>query len=292
MPSYDYAADDARADIADAENNARAADAHFTCGHCHQLAKFSELTQLSICCGWTRENEQIANNEEPTHMETRSYQTVDKSAWGRGPWQQEPDKVQWQDEATGLPCLIVRAWSGALCGYVGVAEGHPLFGKDYSQCVQPQNHKAHEGDEEQWHHSCTPGGILSAHGGITFADFCTPHEQEDYAKWLDLMERSKVEAAQYPRGDAARRVKEQSHLIGRYEAWREQRQASSICHIPGQGEPDRVWWFGFDCAHSGDSCPGSDGLLKYGFGGEACYRDLAYVRDQVAGLARQLKALA
>lgn len=26
-----------------------------------------------------------------------------------------------------------------------------------------------------------------------------------------------------------------------------------ICHVPKPGEPDDVYWFGFDCAHSGDS---------------------------------------
>jgi hypothetical protein len=56
LPSYDYERDDELADIADSENNARAADAHFTCGHCHQLAKFSELTGYSNCCGWTPED--------------------------------------------------------------------------------------------------------------------------------------------------------------------------------------------------------------------------------------------
>ena len=57
-------------------------------------------------------------------METIEYRTMDKSVWGPGPWQNEPDKRQWQDEATGLPCLIVRNSMGALCGYVGVSEGH------------------------------------------------------------------------------------------------------------------------------------------------------------------------
>ncbi len=41
-------------------------------------------------------------------MEKIEYRTVDKTGWGEGPWQSEPDKRQWQDEATGLPCLIVR----------------------------------------------------------------------------------------------------------------------------------------------------------------------------------------
>lgn len=54
LPSYDYERDDARANEADSINASRAADAHFTCGHCHQLARFSELTGLSICCGWGR----------------------------------------------------------------------------------------------------------------------------------------------------------------------------------------------------------------------------------------------
>jgi hypothetical protein len=64
-------------------------------------------------------------------MKRIEYRSVDKSTWGPGPWQDEPDKVQWQDEATGLPCLIVRGPSGAWCGYVGVPRPHPSYGEDY-----------------------------------------------------------------------------------------------------------------------------------------------------------------
>lgn len=64
-------------------------------------------------------------------MEARSWNSVDKSAWGDGPWQSEPDKMQWQDEATGFACLIVRDPMGALCGYVGVPETHPAHGLSY-----------------------------------------------------------------------------------------------------------------------------------------------------------------
>jgi hypothetical protein len=72
----------------------------------------------------------------------------DKSQWPeRGPWDNEPDKAQWQDEATGLACLMLRARSH-WCGYVGVPETHPAFEKDYS----------------------TVGADV--HGGLTFADFC------------------------------------------------------------------------------------------------------------------------
>lgn len=80
--------------------------------------------------------------------ERRYENVVDKSAWGEGPWQSEPDKVQWTDPTTGLPCLIVRSPSGALCGYVGIAEGHPAFEQDYSNVD------------------------VEVHGGLTYADHC------------------------------------------------------------------------------------------------------------------------
>jgi hypothetical protein len=76
-------------------------------------------------------------------------------------------------------------------------------------------------------------------------------------------------------------------------------EASSICHIPEPGRSDDVWWFGLDCAHSGDVTPKVNALLKslsVDFlrptprRGEI-YRDLAYVKDQVEELALQLKAL-
>jgi hypothetical protein len=69
-------------------------------------------------------------------VEHRAWRTADKTRWGNGPWQDEPDKEQWADEATGLPCLVVRGPGGALCGYAGVPEGHPWFGEDY-EAVTP-----------------------------------------------------------------------------------------------------------------------------------------------------------
>ncbi len=86
-------------------------------------------------------------------MKTLEYRTIDKSKWHTGEWQNEPDKAQWRDEETGLPCLIVRGPHGAWCGYVGVSKGHPCYGLDYD--------KAHE---------ATP---LDIHGGLTFASGCS-----------------------------------------------------------------------------------------------------------------------
>ena len=66
-----------------------------------------------------------------------------------------PDKVQWSDAATGLPCLAVRHTElGNWCGYVGVAQDHPLHGKGYADAD------------------------VDVYGGLTFAGQCGPEEDE------------------------------------------------------------------------------------------------------------------
>lgn len=79
---------------------------------------------------------------EPPHFE------MPKELWGDGPWQTEPDRLEWRDAFSGLPCLIVRNAVGALCGYVGVPPGHPWHGKNYDD-VDAQ-----------------------AHGGLTYSAAC------------------------------------------------------------------------------------------------------------------------
>lgn len=165
-------------------------------------------------------------------MKTIEYAVIDRAAlrWPAGPWDGEPDKVQWPDAATGLPCLAVRnGYSGNWCGYVGVAEGHPYFEKNY--------------DDE--------GIDVSVHGGLTFAAACRPGSTE----------------------------------------------AGGICHVPEPGEPEHVWWLGFDCAHWQDYCPNDVvmGLERgYPFGRTegSTYRTLDYVREQCASLAEQLNKVA
>lgn len=53
-----------------------------------------------------------------------TYGIADRSAWRPGPWDDEPDKVQWIDEATGFHCIVLRQASH-WCGYVGLPAGHP-----------------------------------------------------------------------------------------------------------------------------------------------------------------------
>lgn len=65
-------------------------------------------------------------------------------------------------------------------------------------------------------------------------------------------------------------------------------------HLPGQ-EDDGKWWFGFDCAHSGDLLPRDSQnwarLFAEGRSDRPVYRDLTYVRAECSKLARQLQEL-
>lgn len=66
----------------------------------------------------------------------------------------------------------------------------------------------------------------------------------------------------------------------------------NICHVAQPGEPDDVWWFGFDCAHSGDLVLGMDQAYRATGLGErgGSYRSLAYVRAETIRLADQIIA--
>lgn len=57
----------------------------------------------------------------------------------------------------------------------------------------------------------------------------------------------------------------------------------AICHVPKPGEPDDVWWIGFDCAHSGDVVPAHGPFSPYD-----SYKDAHYVVREVESLASQL----
>lgn len=164
-------------------------------------------------------------------MSERTYTTVDKTTWPRGEWDNEPDKIQWVDEATGLDCLIHRhPRLGHLCGYVGVPSSHPLHGLDYNDAYDVLRPT---GDDE-WPNT--------GHGDITYAAACQDTDDE----------------------------------------------SKGICHVPEPGRPHDVWWFGFDCAHSGDLSPNS-GYIG-GFEYER-YRDVPYVKRCTAEFAQTLAAV-
>ena len=76
-------------------------------------------------------------------------------SWKKGPWDKEPDKVQWLDTSTGLHCLAKRNGLGAWCGYVGVSKSHPYFGIEYDAIPN-----------------------INCHGGLTYSDFCQEEDKE------------------------------------------------------------------------------------------------------------------
>jgi hypothetical protein len=219
-------------------------------------------------------------------MKTMEWRTFDKSAWGPGPWQNEPDKMQYRDKGTGYPCLIVRNNSGALCGYVGVPKGHPAYEKSYDVSWYDEN-----GKERQMTPFEQAMSNIAVHGGLTFADHCTPHAPEDWKKFKKKMSSKalKAEARKFPQGDAAKKLHDWGQGLESYEAYVALKQAKTICHIPGPDEPDDIYWLGFDCNHAGDRSPSYE---RYRIKGDRdTYKKLDYVKREIRSLAKQLKEI-
>lgn len=80
--------------------------------------------------------------------------------------------------------------------------------------------------------------------------------------------------------------------------------AFGVCHIPDPGEPDDVWWIGFDCAHFQDLIPEMNKLRRQmpelqilyketeAEGYPDTYKTLGWVEAEIADLAKQLKEVA
>lgn len=69
--------------------------------------------------------------------------------------------------------------------------------------------------------------------------------------------------------------------------------AVGICHVPSPGEPEDVYWFGYDCGHYTDTQPGLRATIRAlggsgaPFPGES-YKTLTYVQAECATLCDQL----
>ncbi len=79
-------------------------------------------------------------------IETHEAHIVDRAGWARGPWDDEPDRLEWHHR--GMPCLMLRNWCGVWCGYVAVNPDHPYYGQAYSEM----------------------DGDIEVHGGLTYSD--------------------------------------------------------------------------------------------------------------------------
>lgn len=80
---------------------------------------------------------------------------VDKSAWAAGPWQDEPDRVDFI--AHGFACLALRhPQHGHFCGYVGVPRKHPAYGRPPAELAALAMH----GYDINYAAPCDEGGLV------------------------------------------------------------------------------------------------------------------------------------
>lgn len=192
-----------------------------------------------------------------------AWTNADKDEWGVGEWTREPDKVQWKDAATGLDCLILRGPIGALCGYVGVQASHPWHGIEYNWCSRPeatQRGVRPEDKGEQYSlYSDDPKSFYRRH--IIKNRSCDK-------EWCDHRPESLCDV--------------HGGLTFSGACHETDDPGKGICHVSASP----VWWFGFDCSHSGDESPGMPTRFRDGW-----YKGVWYVRRQVEKLAQQIAAV-
>lgn len=134
-----------------------------------------------------------------------------------GPWDTEPDTKNFEVE--GLPCVMSRGPSGHWCGYVGIPEGHRLYGKDYTATVKvPPEILERPIDVDKV-------GVINV--------FCAGLSDSEAMKdgYIDIVLAFDVHGGL---------------------TWARDEPAGGVDH------PDGYWWFGFDCAHVGDLSPKYD----------------------------------
>jgi hypothetical protein len=217
-----------------------------------------------------------------------------KEKWGDGPWTLEPDRLEF--EAHGFPCLLNRApVTGAWCGYVAVPPGHPLHGV--------------------WYGGCFKGCRKERKSYVSKKSIEAARRKGETAKLNMLVAMRNLQKSKMFK---RQRKEHPRHVCG----WRANHSPESIlsvhggitfsgechgpiCHKPKPGEPDNVWWYGFDCAHSGDLSPAMEARLAQlrtvipGFpdrseilaGFRDVYRTMEYAKEETERLARQLASV-
>lgn len=107
---------------------------------------------------------------------------VDRTGWPAGVWDSEPDELEWKDEGSGLKCRMMRhALMGHWCGWVGIHEGHRLFGVETSEI------------EMSVHGGLTTCGWMDGDQGTWWLGFDCGHAYDfcpAKAQWMKLWKRA------------------------------------------------------------------------------------------------------
>lgn len=207
-------------------------------------------------------------------MTLRTYRHLPRAGWLPGPWLTEPDRVEWVDEATRLPCLVLRREGlGHLCGYVGVPPDHPAHGLNYDGITQAETDEK----RRRW-------------------DEMMERQRDLREKGLDFEEAMK--AAMHggtpfdpkPVGAGELVAELRAHGGLTFAGPRQGYKALDGVGFVREDLADTDWWFfGFDCAHAFDAtgfaAPMAFLLASLQVGE---YRDVTYVMDECSDLAAQL----
>lgn len=242
-----------------------------------------------------------------------------KARWGDGPWANEPDRVQFTDQATGYPILLRRTdHTGCWCGYVGIPKDHPYFQKTDDKHTPSSRDLfmklSHDALKKYGGFSQMPEGAvpdvleqhpdyepklyeLDCHGGVTYTGAGTEFTKEEWLKWRSKMLSRLPEAEYYPNGDAARDWREWEREVNDCEAWIAKCKLTYVCLELEPSDPE-YWFVGFDCAHASDLMPALEHFLcgiveERAFNPRKdIYRGLGYVRACAINLAKQLHEIA
>jgi hypothetical protein len=187
-----------------------------------------------------------------------------------GPWDNEPDFMEFVHKDTGYTIVIRRNGVGALCGYVGIDEDHLLHRRRYQDCLHedaylPTEEQIIEGTK--WLNGFTDDGF-------SFPE--APHSMKEvvvkqYSETLHCPEG-------YDKGHCDHRLDSQFEVHGGI-TFTDFMVKSPVSDLS-------KWYIGFDCAHLGDKSPT---LEKYASRENDVYRDISYVLDEATNLANQIK---
>lgn len=170
------------------------------------------------------------------------------------PWKSEPEKVDGVT-AEGYRYALRRGPVGHWCGYVGIGRDHSLHGVGYSDPTEMLR-----------------GRLEMLRGRLERTMKSEMPAEEDRGMVLMI-------------GEIFGKLEPEPQNVFRVHGG----ITYAEDHLP-QAEPDGLWWYGFDCAHSGDLCPDMQEKYPELYSDDtSIYRDAAYAIAQCARLSAQLK---